>query len=378
MPEQDQLDHASPPFGAEAYRVDVGRAIIPGMKALVFEGVRRVACATVPDPTVEQAGDVVVRVRAAAVCGSDLHVYRGLEAGLDAGTVMGHELAGEVVAAGPAVTRFLPGDLVVSPFTTSCGACFYCRQGLTARCERGQLFGWVEKGRGLHGVQAEYVRVPLADTTLVGIPEGTPPEEALLAGDILATGWFGAESAGAAPGRTVAIVGCGPVGLMAVIAARELGAERVFGVDALPERLALAQRWGAEPVDFSTMDAAGFIRDVTEGRGADAVVEAVGAPQASRLAYDLVRPGGTIAAVGVHVEPHLAFSPGQIYDRNLTYRAGRCPARAYMDRLLPLIQSRRYDLGALISHRLTLEDGPRGYDLFDRRVDGCTKVILTP
>lgn len=348
------------------------------MKALLFEGIRRVVCATVPDPAVRDAGDVVVRVRAAAVCGSDLHVYRGLETGLDAGTVMGHEVAGEVVEAGPGVTRFRPGDLVVSPFTTSCGACFYCRLGLTARCERGQLFGWVEKGRGLHGVQAEYVRVPLADSTLVMVPDGTPPEEALFAGDVLATGWFGAESAGAAPGRTVAVVGCGPVGLMAVIAARELGAGRIFAVDALPERLALAERWGAEPVDFQRTDAAGRIRDATEGRGADGVVEAVGSPQASRLAFDLVRPGGTLAAVGVHVEDRLAFAPGEIYDKNLTYRAGRCPARSYMDRLLQLICARKYDLGALISHRLPLEEGPSGYDLFDRRVDGCTKVILMP
>jgi threonine dehydrogenase-like Zn-dependent dehydrogenase len=346
------------------------------MKALLFEGIRRVVCATVPDPSVRDAGDVVVRVRAAAVCGSDLHVYRGLETGLDAGTVMGHEVAGEVVEAGPGVSRFRPGDLVVSPFTTSCGACFYCRLGLTARCEQGQLFGWVEKGRGLHGVQAEYVRVPLADSTLVMVPNGTPPEEALFAGDVLATGWFGAESAGAAPGRTVAVVGCGPVGLMAVIAARELGAERVFAVDSLPERLGLAERWGAEPVDFQRTDAAGRIRDAMEGRGVDGVVEAVGSPQASRLAYGLVRPGGTIAAVGVHVEDRLAFAPGEIYDKNLTYRAGRCPARFYMERLLPLIRSRRYDLGALISHRLPLEEGPRGYDLFDRRVDGCTKVVL--
>lgn len=348
------------------------------MKALLFESVRRVVCATVPDPSIQDASDVVVRVRAAAVCGSDLHVYRGLETGLDAGTVMGHELAGEVVEAGPGVTRFRAGDLVVSPFTTSCGACFYCRLGLTARCERGQLFGWVEAGRGLHGVQAEYVRVPLADSTLVPIPEGTPAEEALFAGDVLATGWFGAESAGASPGRTVAVVGCGPVGLMAVIAARELGAERVFGIDALPERLALAERWGAEPVDFQREDAVGCIRDATEGRGADGVVEAVGSPQASRLAYSLVRPGGTIAAVGVHVEDRLAFAPGEIYDKNLTYRAGRCPARSYMDRLLPLIRSRKYDFGTLISHRLALEEGPRGYDLFDRRVDGCTKVVLNP
>jgi threonine dehydrogenase-like Zn-dependent dehydrogenase len=348
------------------------------MKALLFAGVRRVACATVPDPSIQDAGDVIVRVLAAAVCGSDLHVYRGLETGLDAGTVMGHELAGEVVEAGPGVTRFRPGDLVVSPFTTSCGSCFYCRLGLTARCERGQLFGWVEKGRGLHGVQAEYVRVPLADSTLVAVPEETPVEEALFAGDVLATGWFGAESAGAGPGKTVAVVGCGPVGLMAVIAARELGAERVFGIDALPERLTLAERWGAEPVDFQREDAAGRIRDATKGRGADGVVEAVGSPQASRLAYSLVRPGGTIAAVGVHVEDRLAFAPGEIYDKNLTYRAGRCPARAYMDGLLRLVRSRKYDLGALISHRLPLEEGPRGYDLFDRRVDGCTKVVLIP
>lgn len=348
------------------------------MKALIFEDVRRVVCSAVPDPSIEDAGDVLVRVRAAAVCGSDLHVYRGLETGLDSGTVMGHELAGEVVEVGPGVSRFRVGDLVVSPFTTSCGSCFYCRLGLTARCERGQLFGWVEKGRGLHGVQAEYVRVPLADSTLVAVPEGTPAEEALFAGDVLATGWFGAESAGAAPGRTVAVVGCGPVGLMAVVAARELGAERIFAIDALPERLALAERWGAEPVDFQKEDAAGRIREVTEGRGADGVVEAVGSPQASKVAYGLVRPGGTIAAVGVHVEDRLAFTPGEIYDKNLTYRAGRCPARSYMDRLLPLIRSRKYDLGALISHRLPLEEGPRGYDLFDRRVDGCTKVILMP
>jgi threonine dehydrogenase-like Zn-dependent dehydrogenase len=345
------------------------------VKALVFEGVGRIGHATVPDPEIRDAGDVIVRVEAAAVCGSDLHVYRGLEAGLDAGTVMGHELAGEVVEVGAGVTRFRPGDRVVSPFTTSCGDCFYCRAGLTARCVRGQLFGWVEKGRGLHGAQAELVRVPLADTTLVAVPADTPAETALFAGDILATGWFGAESAGAGPGRSVAVVGCGPVGLMAVLAARELGAERVFALDALPERLALAEHWGAEPVDVRNNPAAA-IREATGGRGADAAVEAVGSPQATRLAFDLVRPGGTIGAVGVHTEAHLAIAPGEVYDKNLTYRAGRAPARAYMERLLPLIRSGRYDLAALISHRLPLAEGPRAYDLFDRKLEGCTKVVL--
>ncbi len=347
------------------------------MKALTFEGVGRVRCATVPDPALEAPTDAIVRVRAAAVCGSDLHVYRGKETGLDPGTVMGHEFVGEVVEAGKGVRRFLPGDLVVSPFTTSCGACFYCRSGLTARCTAGQLFGWVEKGRGLQGVQAEYARVPLADSTLVRVPEGAPVEEALFAGDVLATGWFAAESAGAAPGAAVAVVGCGPVGLMAVIAARELGAERVFALDVLPERLALAERYGAEPVSIQE-DAAVRVRDATGGRGADAVLEAVGSPEATRLAFDLARPGATVAAVGVHTEPHLPFSPGEAYDKNLTYRAGRAPARRYMERLLPLIHSRKYDLGALISHRLSLEDAPRGYDLFDRRLESCTKVMLLP
>ncbi|HEX5760544.1 MAG TPA: alcohol dehydrogenase catalytic domain-containing protein, partial [Thermoanaerobaculia bacterium] len=260
----------------------------------------------------------MVRVRAAGVCGSDLHVYRGAETGLDAGTVMGHELAGEVVATGRAVAGFRLGDLVVSPFTTSCGACFYCAIGLTARCVRGQLLGWVEDGRGLHGAQAELVRVPLADSTLVRVPEGAALEEALLAGDVLATGWFAAESAGAA-GRTLAVVGCGPVGLMAVLAAREQGAARVFALDGVPERLALAARYGGEPIDVSGGGAAERVREATDGRGADAAVEAVGSPAATRLAFDLVRPGATIAAVGVHTERHLAIAAGEAYDKNLTY-----------------------------------------------------------
>jgi threonine dehydrogenase-like Zn-dependent dehydrogenase len=349
------------------------------MQALIFDSVRHVQHTTVPDPEIRNPGDVIVKVRVAAVCGSDLHVYRGLETGLDAGTVMGHEFVGEIVAAGDGVERFRTGDLIVSPFTTSCGECFYCRSGLTARCVNGQLFGWVEQGSGLHGAQAELVRVPLADSTLVRVPAGTPAEQALFAGDVLATGWFGAESAGVAPGATAAVVGCGPVGLMAVIAARELGAERIFALDEIPERLALAEQYGADPVDVRDAGAAGSrIREATQGRGADAVIEAVGTPRATRLAFDLVRPGGALAAVGVHNEPHLAFAPGEAYDKNITYRAGRAPARKYLERLLPLVQAGKYNLGALISHRLPLAEGPRGYELFDQRLEGCTKVMLLP
>jgi threonine dehydrogenase-like Zn-dependent dehydrogenase len=340
------------------------------VKAITFQGVESVRLDTVADPVVEQPQDVVVRVLAAGICGSDLHVYHGRERGLDVGTILGHELVGEVVAVGSAVRRWRPGDRVVSPFTTSCGACAPCARGLTARCERGQLLGWVEGGVGLHGAQAEKVRVPLADATLVGVPHGLPDTAALFAGDVLATGYYGAESAGAAPGTTVAVVGCGPVGLMAVLAARELGARPVWALDRVPERLALAADFGAEAVGLdSAADLSGRV---------DAVVEAVGSPAATRLAFDLLRPGGTLAALGVHTEEHFAFAPGEAYDKNLTYRAGRCPVRHYLDRVLPLAARHQERLAALVSHRLPLTDGVRGYDLFARRAEGCTKVVLVP
>lgn len=347
------------------------------MRGLVFVRPGEVEVERVTDPALLDDADAIVRVRLAGVCGSDLHVYRGKEVGLDTGTVMGHEFLGEVVEVGRSVTRLRAGDLVVSPFSTACGACFYCRSGLSSRCERGQLFGWVEKGKGLGGAQAELVRVPLADATLMRVPGGVDAEEALLAGDVLATGWFASQSAGAAPGAVLAIVGCGPVGLMAVVAARLLGVERVLALDTVAERLALATSFGGEAIDAG-VDAVAAVRERTGGRGADGVVEAVGSPEATRLAYDLVRPGGAIAAVGVHTEARLAFTPDEAYDKNLTYRAGRAPARALMSHLLPLLAERPLGLARVLSHRLPLAEGARGYELFDRRLDGCTKVVLLP
>ncbi len=352
------------------------------MKAVTFQGTRRVAVESVPDPAIEMPSDVVVRTRLTAICGSDLHVYLGRETGNDLGTPMGHEFLGEVVELGANVTKLKRGDVIVSPFTTNCGACFYCEQGLTCRCTRGQLYGWVENGDGLPGAQAEYVRVPLADATAFKIPEGVPDgvdaEPALFLGDILATGFYCAEMADVSPGGTYAVIGCGPVGLLAIVGARELGAEKVIAVDVLPERLALAEAFGATPVHANEQDAREVLDDATEGRGADGVLEVVGSPDATRLAVDLVRPGGVVSAVGVHTEPKFAFSPGDAYDKNLTYRAGRCPARHYMERLLPLVQSRKYDLGAIVSHRLPLADGVRGYELFEQKLESCTKVILSP
>ncbi|HEV7668824.1 MAG TPA: alcohol dehydrogenase catalytic domain-containing protein [Thermoanaerobaculia bacterium] len=347
------------------------------MRAVLFEGVRRLVCAEVADPQILDPGDAIVAVRASGVCGSDLHVYRGVEEGLDLGTPMGHELAGEVVAVGAEVQGLRPGDRVASPFSTSCGVCLPCRRGLTARCVRGELFGWVHEGQGLAGAQAELVRVPLASSTLVPIPDELPFEIAVLAGDVLATGAFGAEQAGAGPGAILAVVGCGPVGLMAILGALELGAERVFALDTVTERLALAESYGGEPVPLSAHPVE-WILDATSGAGVDGVAEAVGTAAALQLAYSLVRPGGAISALGVHNEPAFALAPGQLYDKNLTYRTGRCPARAYMDRLLPIAARRAGDLARMISHRLPLSEGPHGYDLFDRRAEGCTKVMLLP
>jgi threonine dehydrogenase-like Zn-dependent dehydrogenase len=347
------------------------------MRAITFHAPGDLHCESVPDPRLVAPTDAVVRVEVAAICGSDLHVYRGNEAGLDSGTVMGHEFLGEVVETGDGVHGLEPGDRVVSPFTTSCGACPSCDEGLTARCEHGELFGWVEGGHGLHGVQAEYVRVPLADATLVKVPVGLASEAALLAGDVLSTGFFCADAARLDPGATVVVLGCGPVGLMAVVGAQELGAGKVLAIDSVPERLELARRMGAEPVDLAG-DPLESVREHTDGRGADCVLEVVGSPAASRLALDLLRPGGTISAVGVHTETSFAFSPGEAYDKNLTYVAGRCPARHYAPRMLELLEAGRYPIEAIYSHRLTLEEGPRGYEIFDGKLEGCTKVLLTP
>lgn len=348
------------------------------MNAITFQDIETVAYGPVPDPRLIEPTDVLVRVRAAGICGSDLHPYFGRERGLDPGTVMGHEFLGEVVEVGREVRSLAVGDRVVAPFSTSCGDCFLCRSGLTARCPRGQLFGWVQEGRGLQGAQADLVRVPLADGTLVKVPGGVDDAVALLAGDILSTAAFGADLAGVREGEVVAVVGCGPVGLLAIRAALARGAGAVVAVDSVPSRLEVAERFGAIPADFLRGDPAATVRTSSEGRGADAAIEAVGSPEATRMAADLLRPGGRLAAVGVHTEVHLALSPGEIYDRNLSYASGRCPARHYLPASLEMAVRDRALIATLISHRLPLSEGVEAYRRFAVREDGWTKVVLIP
>jgi len=348
------------------------------MYAIAFQDIERLAYERVPDARILEPGDVLVRVRVAGICGSDLHPYFGRERGLDPGTVMGHELLGEVLEVGAEVGGFRVGDRVVAPFSTSCGSCFYCRRGLTARCLRGQLFGWVQEGRGLQGAQAELVRVPLADGTLVRVPDGLDDAVALLAGDILSTAAFAVDLAGVLPGDLVVVVGCGPVGLLAIRAALGRGAREVMAVDPVPSRLAMAARFGATPAGAGGPEALAVVRGRSEGRGADAAIEAVGSPESTRQAADLLRLGGSLAAVGVHVEPHLALSPGEIYDRNLRYASGRCPARHYMPASLEVAQRDQALIATLVSHRLPLSQGVEAYRRFAAREEGWAKVVLLP
>ncbi len=346
------------------------------MKALTFHGIEKINYETVANPKLVEPTDVIVKVELSAICGSDLHIYHGRETGIDHGTIMGHEFTGEIIEKGLEVCQFKTGTKVISPFSVNCGKCFYCQQGLTSRCIKSQPYGWVQDGKGLQGVQTEYVRVPMADSTLLAIPESILPEEAILLGDVFSTGYFCADMAQVTEKGVYAVIGCGPVGLMAIIAAREMGAKTIYAIDAVPSRLLQAQTFGANALNYQTEDVLSVIKEKTDGRGADAVLEVVGNFSAAKLAMDLLRPGGIIAVAGVHTENHFAFSPAKAYDKNLTYKTGRCSARFYAEKLIPIVQQKKYDLSSIISHKMPLSEGARAYEIFDKKLENCTKVIL--
>ncbi len=345
------------------------------MRAICFEDVTKLNVSTLADPALQADGDCIVKVEMAGLCGSDLHPYWGREKGLDAGTVMGHEFVGRVVQMGSDVKELTAGDRVFAPFSTNCGDCYYCNHGLPSRCRRGQLFGWRNSGNGLHGGQAEFVRVPLAAGTLMKVPEQMSCELALLLGDNLSTGYFCTDLAETKPDGVYAVLGCGNVGLMALSAAKLKGCHNLVAFDLIAERREMAEQLGA--IVVASADAAkATIAKLTDGRGADAVMELVGMPEAQRLAYELVRPGGTIATVGCHCDTTFAFSPVDAYDKNLTYRTGRCPARYYMQQLTELPQIQQFNWRSFITHYFSLDDGPRAYDLFSKRQQGIIKGVF--
>ncbi|KAJ5684313.1 uncharacterized protein N7477_000658 [Penicillium maclennaniae] len=337
------------------------------MQAVVFKGPFKVAVEQRPIPTVQDPEDVVVKVAYTALCGSDLHMYRGIEPS-PAGPIMGHEFMGEIVEVGSEVKALQKGDHVVSAFTTSCGKCFYCKQGYSSRCEKNTLFGCER----LDGAQAQYVRVPNAEGTVMKAPEGLDEKYLVLMGDIFPTGYFAASNAfknstlEQIAEQTVVVIGCGPVGLCALINALEYKPKHVLAVDSVPSRLELAKSLGAEPWNFIT-DREGLdkrVLELTEGRGADAVIEVVGLSPALRTAYDLLRPFGTISSVGVH-NAEIPWDGNDAYNKNLTVHMGRCPVRSVSDKALAVLKKNQHKLGFMTENIMPLSQAVEAYELFN-------------
>ncbi|CAN7706221.1 glutathione-dependent formaldehyde dehydrogenase [Pseudoduganella sp. LjRoot289] len=386
------------------------------MRALVYHSAHDVQVDTVPDPIIEEPDDIILKITATAICGSDLHLYRGKVPGMKEGDIMGHEFMGVVAEAGPAVTRLRKGDRVVVPFVIACGSCFFCDMHLYSACEttnpdRGAimnrkdlrsgaaLFGFSHLYGGVPGGQAEYVRVPKANVGPIKIPDALADEKVLFLSDILPTGYQAVLNAGITRGATVAIFGAGPVGQMAAACARMLGAERIFMVDHHPYRLEFARAtYGVIPINFDEVDAAETIIEATSFRGVDGVVDAVGfeakgsaletaltnlklegsSGKALRQCIAAVRRGGTVSVPGVYSGFIHGFLFGDIFEKGLSVRAGQTHVQHYMPELLRFIEEEKLHPEVIVSHRLALEQAAEGYRMFDRKEDNCRKIVLRP
>lgn len=389
------------------------------MKALTWHGKADMRCESVPDPTIQDGRDAIIKVTACAICGSDLHIYGGIIPEMRSGDVIGHETMGEVVEVGKDNKALKVGDRVVVPFTISCGECFFCRRGFFSGCERtnpdaakaeklwghapGGLFGYSHLLGGYAGGQAEYLRVPFADVGPIKVPDHLTDEQVLFLSDIFPTGFMAADFCNIQNGDTIAIWGCGPVGQMAIRSAFMLGAERVIAVDTVPERLELARAAGAITIDFMEEDVYERIQDLTRGRGAGACIDAVGTeaetmasadsmldrikvatfmgtdrPHVLRQAIHCCRNFGTVSIVGVYGGFLDKIPMGSAINRGLTFRMAQTPVQHYLPDLLRRIEEGQIDPSFVITHRGTLEDGPELYKTFREKKDGCIKVVLKP
>jgi threonine dehydrogenase-like Zn-dependent dehydrogenase len=350
---------------------------MPTMQATTFYGPRDVRVEEVPRPEIEEPGDVLLRVERAAICGTDLHPYHG-RMEIEEGFVLGHEYLGTIEAKGDGVTQFEEGERVVGSFFVSCGKCWFCRRGLPMKCMAIRVFGLGMVFGDLSGAQAQYMRVPEADLTLRQIPddERLGDEDMLFVGDILTTGYDAVRKTDMRPGDVIAVVGCGPVGLCTVMAARALGAGRVVAIDMVPERLKLAESLGALTVNPSETDADDVVLELTNWRGADVVVDAVGSESALQACFPLVRMGGTISLPGMYVEDSAPVPIGDMWLKNITIIAGVANIQGHMDEVIELIRDGRLDPKVIISHRLPLSEAPKGYEMFDAKE--ALKVVLEP
>ncbi|KAE8153219.1 chaperonin 10-like protein [Aspergillus avenaceus] len=333
------------------------------MQAVIFKGPLEVALEQRPIPQIEQPTDVIVKVRYTALCGSELHVFRGHQPS-GTGFIMGHEFTGEIADTGAAVQKFTKGDRVVSPFTVSCGECFYCAKRCSSRCARCQLYG----SAVLDGGQADYVRVPLADATLVAAPAAVDEKKLVLMADILPTGFFAARNAfrGDAADSTVLLFGCGPVGICALVSALEHRPKHLIAIDSVPARLDLAKSLGAEAWNFEK-DADGLrqrVRDLTDGRGADVAIEVVGHSSALRMAFDMLRPWGRISSVGVH-NGEIPWTGNEAYGKNLQIQMGRCPVRSIFEEALAFLVEKQDLLDFMVGDIRPLSAAVQAYDDFN-------------
>lgn len=376
---------------------------------------------TVPDPTILNPQDAIVKITSTAICGSDLHIYDGFIPSMQEGDIVGHEFMGEVVEVGAGVERLKKGDRVVVPFPISCGHCFFCQRDLWSLCDNSNpnpnaglveklyghspaaLYGYSHLFGGYAGGQAEYARVPFADVGPIKIPEGLTDDQVLFLSDILPTGYMAAENCNIQRGDVVAVWGCGPVGLFAIQSAFLLGAERVIAIDRVPERLQLAQSVSrAEVINFEEVDPGEALTEMTGGRGPDACIDAVGmeahgmglegfydkAKQALRIESDrpsvlrqvllACRKGGTVSLAGVYGGFIDKVPMGAAFNKGLTLKMGQTHVHKYMRPLLERIQAGDLDPTHIISHRLPLEQAPHGYDIFKHKKENCTKVVLKP
>ncbi len=401
------------------------------MKAVTFHAIGDIRVDDVPDPVIEQPTDAVVRLTASAICGTDLHFIRGTFSGMKKGQVLGHEGVGIVEQIGSGVRNIRVGQRVVIPSTIGCGTCGYCGDGAFAQCDvanpQGKrvgtcFFGGPEAAGGYQGLQAERARTPWADANLVILPDGISDDQAILMSDILPTGWFGADLAQVGEGETVAVFGCGPVGLMAIASAFVMGAARVIAVDRLPDRLAMAEKLGAETVNFDEIEVAKTIVEMTNGDGVDKVIEAVGvdaqhaqhgsdAPgvvgkvkkaviqrvieptarthgdhfiagdkpaQSLDWAIECVRKSGTVSIIGVFPPTDREFPIGVAMNKNLTLRMGNANHRRYYDVLIGHVLSGRLDPVKVLSQVEPMTGAIEAYEAFDARQPGWIKVELQP
>jgi len=378
------------------------------MKAVTYQGAHRIEVKEVPDPRIERPDDIIVRLTASGICGSDLHLVHGMVPGLPKDFVIGHEPLGIVEEVGPEVTRVKKGDRVVIPFSVSCGECFYCRHGLESQCDNGNenaeigaVFGFSNKGGGFPGAQAEYLRVPYGNYLPFRVPDDCEltDEQLVMMSDVLPTSYWSAENPGVKPGDTVIVLGCGPIGLVTQKICWLMGAERVIAVDPVDYRLDHARRTNrADTVKFESPTETGKLLKEMTGGGADIVIDCVGMEakmtpveymetmlkmqggslSAITTATQAVRKGGVIQVTGLYGMRYNGFPYGDIYSRNITMKGGLAPPVHYMPVVYDLMKQGRLDPSDIVTHVMPLEEAKQGYEIFAQRKQHCIKVILRP